>query len=72
MGNTKPYMHRILAIFLLPQCSDQSAAAIQSYSWRDALSLEVRSYHVINEKKPGWSRYEGDFTTQLYRDYNKP
>ena len=23
-------------------------------------------------KKPGWLGYIGDYTTQLYRDYNKP
>ena len=27
---------------------------------------------VSNEKNPGWLRYIGDYTTQLYRDYNKP
>ena len=25
-----------------------------------------------NEKKTGWLGYVGDYTTQLYRDYNKP
>ena len=25
-----------------------------------------------NEKKPGWLGYIGDYTTQVYRDYNKP
>ena len=24
------------------------------------------------KKKPGWLGYIGDYTTQLYRDYNKP
>ena len=28
--------------------------------------------HVSNEKNPGWLDYIGDYTTQLYRDYNKP
>ncbi len=27
---------------------------------------------LSNEKKPGWLGYIGDYTTQLYRDYNKP
>ena len=27
---------------------------------------------VSNEKKTGWLGYIGDYTTQLYRDYNKP
>ena len=28
--------------------------------------------HLSNEKNPGWLGYIGDYTTQLYRDYNKP
>jgi len=28
--------------------------------------------HFSNEKNPGWLGYKGDYTTQLYRDYNKP
>ena len=28
--------------------------------------------HVSNEKNPVLWRYIGDYTTQLYRDYNKP
>ena len=40
-----------------------------------------RFYHGIHHhektpfeqwKKPGWLGYIGDYTTQLYRDYNKP
>ena len=27
---------------------------------------------MSNEKNPGWLGYIGDYTTQLYRDYNKP
>ena len=28
--------------------------------------------HLSNEKNIGWLGYIGDYTTQLYRDYNKP
>ena len=28
--------------------------------------------HVSNEKNLGWLGYIGDYTAQLYRDYNKP
>ena len=28
--------------------------------------------HLSNETNPGWLGYVGDYTTQLYRDYNKP
>ena len=28
--------------------------------------------HLSNEKNPGCLGYRGDYTTQLYRDYNKP
>ena len=27
--------------------------------------------HLSHEKNPGWLGYIGDYTTQLYRDYNK-
>ena len=27
---------------------------------------------LSNEKNTGWLGYIGDYTTQLYRDYNKP
>ena len=27
---------------------------------------------MSNEKNLGWLGYTGDYTTQLYRDYNKP
>ena len=27
---------------------------------------------MSHEKNPGWLGYIGDYTTQLYRDYNKP
>ncbi len=30
------------------------------------------THHLSNEKNPGCFRYIGDYTTQLYRDYNKP
>ena len=32
----------------------------------------TKAAHVSNEKKPGWLGYIRDYTTQLYRDYNKP
>ena len=28
--------------------------------------------NLSNERNPGWLGYIGDYTTQLYRDYNKP
>ena len=28
--------------------------------------------HLSKEKKPGCLGYGGDYTTQLYREYNKP
>ena len=33
---------------------------------------ENASNHLSNEKNPGWLCYIGGYTTQLYRDYNKP
>ncbi len=29
-------------------------------------------YQMSDEKNPGWLGYIGDYTTQLYGDYNKP
>ena len=29
-------------------------------------------WHLNNEKNPGWLGYIEDYTTQVYRDYNKP
>ena len=34
----------------------------------DALLLQT---HMSNEKNPGCSGYIGDYTTQVYKDYNK-
>ena len=34
------------------------------------ITLAPMSGQVSNEKKPGWLGYIGDYTTQLYRDYN--
>ena len=32
----------------------------------------VGNFHLSNEKNPGCLGYVGDYTTQFYRDYNKP
>ena len=32
----------------------------------------ISNSQVSNEKTPGWLGYVGDYTIQLYRDYNKP
>ena len=32
----------------------------------------IENMYVSNEKKPGWLGFIGDFTTQLYKDYNNP
>ena len=29
-------------------------------------------FQMSSEQNPGYLLYEGDYTTQLYRDYNKP
>ena len=34
--------------------------------------LMRKKREVSNEKNPGWLGYVGDYTTQLYRDYNEP
>ena len=35
--------------------------------WNDLVAK-----HLSNEKSSGWLGYIGDYTTQLYGDYNKP
>ena len=34
--------------------------------------LALKYQQMSNEKKPGCLGYIGDYTTQLYRDYDKP
>ena len=36
----------------------------------DAMIFTI--FNMSNEKNPGCFVYIGDYTTQLYRDYNKP
>ena len=36
------------------------------------MTHNMSSDQLSNEKKPGCLGYIGDYTTQLYRDYNKP
>ena len=36
------------------------------------LELYSKDPYLSNGKNPGWLGYIGDYTTQLYRDYNKP
>ena len=33
---------------------------------------KTHNRHLSNEKNPGWLVYIGGYTTQLYRDYNRP
>ena len=37
-----------------------------------AVLVRVFLVHMSNEKNPGSLGYTGDYTTQLYGDYNKP
>ena len=32
----------------------------------------IHGFHMSNKKSPGWLGYTGDYTIQLYRDYDKP
>ncbi len=36
------------------------------------IQWNVNCWDMSNEKYLGWLDYIGDYTTQLYRDYNKP
>ena len=33
--------------------------------------IQLSKIQLSNEKNPGWLGYIGDYTTQVYRDYNK-
>ena len=58
--------HKIRAIFL------------QQKHWWKLTTLRTAAgeiqdlINMSNEKRPGWLGYIGDYTTQVYRDYNKP
>ena len=43
-------------------------------SWAKCLLqlIQPPCLHVSHEKNPGWFGYIGHYTTQVYRDYNKP
>ena len=51
---------------------------VSSFSGSEIVTMEVlvdmreKEYQLSHEKKPGWLFYIRDYTTQLYRDYNKP
>ena len=40
--------------------------SIKCSTWR-----EKKKHHLSSDQNPGWLDYVGDYTTQLYRDYNK-
>ena len=39
---------------------------------RFKLVMDMYTKYLSNEKNSGWLGYIGDYTTQLYRDFNKP
>ena len=41
-------------------------------SFQQTSSVDLEKNQLSNEKHPGWSGYIGDYTTQVYRDHNKP
>ena len=48
------------------------AKELRSLQEDDMLQV-MGAIHVNHEKRaPGWLGYIGDYTTQLFRDYNKP
>ena len=57
-------MNRTL-VFKLSPCEDRCLEL--SY-----VSVGFTDLHLSNEKHPGWLGYIGEYTTQLYREYNKP
>ena len=38
----------------------------------ETLAGNAHERYMSNEKNAGWLGYVGDYTTQVYRDYNKP
>ena len=41
-------------------------------NYDDAAFVSRGDFYMSHEKNPGWLGYIGDYTTQLYRDYNRP
>ena len=44
----------------------------RSAGWGTLRKDAEKFHHLSNEKNLGWLGYIGDYTTQLYTDYNKP
>jgi len=68
---------------MVEQLLSVSAAIFCEVKWEDLLvivSMQNKApvkktsycFKMSNEKKPGWLDYIGDYTTHLYRDYDKP
>ena len=59
-------------------CLNPNVQKCVKIGWRDIallqldMILEQPKSSGGNKKNPGWLGYTGDYTTQLYRDYNKP
>ena len=45
---------------------------VPTFNRKDLFTLHVDYEYMSNEKNPGCLGYKGDYTTQLYRGYNKP
>ena len=54
------------------------AACFGTLNWMDVTNQDMKDFlvgnpYMSNEKRaPGWLFDIGDYTTQLYRDYNEP
>ena len=61
--------HRHVGATIAPQVPVDS---LSPYDDRNVNTWVMMKPKMSNEKNPGWLFYIRDYTTQLYRDYNKP
>ena len=71
------YQTVTVVVFLVPGTVVSRSAVFSRSSSRESMaepnsSSSGRYHDMSNEKNLGCLGYMGDYTTQLYRDYNKP
>ena len=52
--------------------ADKEGRAVKNSSWSLAYDDSYEGDMSHEKRAPGWLGDIGDYTTQLYRDYNKP
>ena len=65
------FVHPVRSCFQSGPCWEAKVSwNIQGWPHNDS-KRSIQTY-MSHEKYPGWLGYKGHYTTQLFRDYNKP